>query len=62
MVVGLGMWGSTWWRVWICGDRHGGGCGVVDIGVCSGAVEVEAMGHGGCKVCGWSVSVMGGSG
>ena len=24
------------WRVWVCGDRRGGGCGFVEISVCGG--------------------------
>ena len=33
---GVDLWGSAWWRVWVCGDRRGGGCLFVEISVCGG--------------------------
>ena len=33
VVVSLDRRGSTWWRVLVCGDQRGGGCGIVEIGM-----------------------------
>ena len=53
VVEGVDLWGLAWWRVWVCGDRHGGRYG---------AIEAVGGGHGSCWVCGWSISLMGGRG
>ena len=31
------------WRAWVCGDRHGGGCGFVVIGVCGGVLVMTQI-------------------
>ena len=31
------------WRAWVCGDRHGGGCGFVVIGICGGVLVMAQI-------------------
>ena len=41
-VEGVGLWGLVWWRFEFV-DRHGGGCGLVVIGVCGGVLVMAQI-------------------